>query len=84
MDVAEGGTYQSISLCLISTLESILMLYIIGKKKKLTGMGSGGKAKTGSERKQMNPIIFQRSIINTIAEGVGEKELIRTAYRHRI
>lgn len=51
------------------------MLYISEESKiKLTGIGSGGNAKTASGWKQMNPTVCQRRIISTSTERVGEKE----------
>ena len=67
----------SIAFCLISKFGSLLMLYISEESKiKLTGIGGGENAKTASGWKQMNPTVFQRSIICTITERVGEEELI--------
>lgn len=48
----------------------------IAEKSKLTGTGSGDEYKTGSGLKRITPILFQMNIINTTAEGVGEKSHI--------
>lgn len=44
-------------------------------------MGSGGKAKT--RMTETNSIVFHMNFINTIPEGVGEKELIQIIYEQR-